>query len=56
MPTPPRRPARAVSALDAALIRVGDRWSLLLVEALLPGPRRFNELLEGIDGLAPNIL
>jgi DNA-binding HxlR family transcriptional regulator len=45
-----------VSALDAALHRVGDRWSLLLVEALLPGPRRFNELLEGLDGLAPNIL
>ena len=54
MPTP-RRPA-PVSALDAALHRVGDRWSLLLVEALLPGPRRFNELLDGLDGLAPNIL
>jgi DNA-binding HxlR family transcriptional regulator len=47
---------RAQSALDAALVRVGDRWSLLLVEALLPGPRRFNELLGGLDGLAPNIL
>ena len=54
MPTPRRNPP--VSALDAALHRVGDRWSLLLVEALLPGPRRFNELLEGLDGLAPNIL
>src|SRR5689334_21543052 len=56
MPTPARRSPRPVSALDAALVRVGDRWSLLLVEALLPGPRRFNELLDGIDGLAPNIL
>jgi DNA-binding HxlR family transcriptional regulator len=54
MPTP-RRPPPA-SALDAALHRVGDRWSLLLVEALLPGPRRFTELLDGLDGLAPNIL
>jgi DNA-binding HxlR family transcriptional regulator len=45
-----------VSALDAALHRVGDRWSLLLVESLLPGPRRFGELLAGLDGLAPNIL
>jgi DNA-binding HxlR family transcriptional regulator len=35
---------------------VGDRWSLLLVEALLPGPQRFNDLLDGLDGLAPNIL
>jgi len=55
MPTPNRRNP-PVSALDAALVRVGDRWSLLLVEALLPGPQRFNELLDGLDGLAPNIL
>lgn len=54
MPTPRRTPP--VSALDAALHRVGDRWSLLLVEALLPGPQRFNQLLDGLDGLAPNIL
>ena len=39
-----------------ALHRVGDRWSLLLVEALLGGPRRFGELLDDLDGLAPNIL
>ena len=55
MPTPARRPA-PVSALDVALHRVGDRWSLLLVEALLGGPRRFGELLGDLDGLAPNIL
>ncbi len=55
MPTPHRRPP-PVSALDAALHRVGDRWSLLLVESLLPGPRRFGELLDGLEGLAPNIL
>ena len=55
MPTPARR-IPPVSALDTALQRVGDRWSLLLVEALLGGPRRFGELLGGLDGLAPNIL
>ena len=55
MPTPIRRPP-PVSALDAALHRVGDRWSLLLVEALLQGPRRFGELQAGFEGLAPNIL
>jgi DNA-binding HxlR family transcriptional regulator len=42
--------------LAAALERVGDRWSLLLIEALLEGPRRFGELLESIIGIAPNIL
>lgn len=58
MPTPTRRIAvtPVVSPLDAALRQVGDRWTLLLVEALLDGPRRFGELLEALDGLAPNIL
>lgn len=44
------------NALATALDRVGDRWSLLLVEALLAGPRRFNELSEAVPGIAPNIL
>jgi DNA-binding HxlR family transcriptional regulator len=44
------------SPLDAALERVGDRWSLLIVEALLEGPRRFGELEEQVAGIAPNIL
>ena len=47
---------RDPSPLEAALERVGDRWSLLLVEALLTGPRRFNELGEIVPGIAPNIL
>lgn len=42
--------------LGAALERVGDRWSLLLIEALLDGPRRFGELSESVSGIAPNIL
>ena len=44
------------SGLDAALARVGDRWSFLLVEALLDGPRRFNDLTGSVSGIAPNIL
>jgi len=44
------------SALDAALARVGDRWSLLLVASLLDGALRFNELREQVPGIAPNIL
>ena len=44
------------TALAAALERVGDRWTLLIVEALLDGPRRFGDLLETVDGIAPNIL
>ena len=46
----------ASSPLGTALDRVGDRWSLLLVEALLAGPRRFGELGAAVPGIAPNIL
>ena len=56
MPYDPVMAAPQDSPLAAALERVGDRWSLLLVEALLPGPRRFNELSEAVTGIAPNIL
>ena len=46
----------ADSGLAAALARVGDRWTLLVVEALLGGPRRFGDLQEDVPGIAPNIL
>jgi DNA-binding HxlR family transcriptional regulator len=44
------------SPLARALERVGDRWTLLVVDALLGGPRRFNELSDDVAGIAPNIL
>ena len=47
---------RQVLPLEAALDRVGDRWSLLVVEALLDGPRRFGQLGEALPGIAANIL
>jgi DNA-binding HxlR family transcriptional regulator len=56
MAQPPDASALPASPLASALGRVGDRWSLLLVEALLDGPRRFNELIEAVPGIAANIL
>ncbi|MGH9156229.1 MAG: winged helix-turn-helix transcriptional regulator [Acidimicrobiales bacterium] len=44
------------SPLDTALARVGDRWTLLVVDALLAGPRRFTELSDGLGGIATNVL
>jgi DNA-binding HxlR family transcriptional regulator len=44
------------SPLAEALARVGDRWTLPVVEALLGGPQRFNDLLGQIPGIAANIL
>ena len=44
------------SALDLAMAMVGDRWTLLVVDALLEGPLRFKDLGEAVPGLAPNVL
>jgi DNA-binding HxlR family transcriptional regulator len=44
------------SPLGDAVERIGDRWTLQLVAALLDGPRRFGELAEEVQGIAPNIL
>ena len=44
------------SPLAAALDSVGDRWTLLLVEALLDGPRRFGDLQDQLPRIAPNVL
>ena len=44
------------SPLADALARVGDRWTLLVVAALLEGEKRFNELQDELDGIAPNVL
>jgi DNA-binding HxlR family transcriptional regulator len=44
------------TALAAAARRIGDRWSLLMVNALLEGPRRWRDLQEALPGIAPNVL
>ena len=38
------------------MARVGDRWTLLVVSALLDGPLRFGELEAALGSIAPNIL
>ena len=44
------------SPLAQAVARVGDRWTLLVVDALRAGPRRFNDLLDELPGIASNVL
>ncbi len=39
-------------ALDVA----GDRWSLLIVRELMPGPRRFSDLIDGLPGISRSLL
>lgn len=47
---------RSETPLERAVRRVGDRWSLLVVYALLDGPRRFGELQEVLRPIAANVL
>ncbi len=47
---------RERSALADAVERVGDRWTLLLVHALMGAPGRYGELQDALPGISPNIL
>jgi DNA-binding HxlR family transcriptional regulator len=42
--------------LAYALDIVGERWTLLIVRELIPGPRRFTDLLDGLPGISTNLL
>ena len=35
---------------------MGERWGLLVVRDLLPGPKQFPDLLAGLPGISPNVL
>jgi DNA-binding HxlR family transcriptional regulator/putative sterol carrier protein len=43
-------------ALARALDVAGDRWTLLLVRELVPGPRRFTDLTDGLPGISRKLL
>jgi len=43
-------------ALARALDVAGDRWTLLIVRELRPGPRRFTALIDGLPGIGRKLL
>jgi DNA-binding HxlR family transcriptional regulator/putative sterol carrier protein len=43
-------------ALARALDVAGDRWTLLIVRELAPGPRRFTDLIDGLPGIPRKLL
>jgi DNA-binding HxlR family transcriptional regulator/putative sterol carrier protein len=47
---------RQYCALARTLDVAGDRWSLLIVRELAPGPRRFTDLVEGLPGISRKLL
>ena len=42
--------------LFRSLDRIGDKWAIYVVDRLGSGPRRFSELLRGIDGITARML
>ena len=42
--------------LARALDVVGDRWTLLIIRELTPGPRRYTDLIDGLPGISRNLL
>jgi len=47
---------RLLCPIARALDRLGDRWALLVLRDLHAGPARFGELLDGLSGIASNLL
>src|ERR671917_2923312 len=43
-------------ALARTLDVAGDRWTLLIVRELRPGPRRFTDLIDGLPGISRKLL
>lgn len=38
------------------LSRIGDKWSVMIVRLLGPGPKRFNEIKRAINGISQRML
>ncbi len=51
-----RWPYRDACAAAHALELLGERWALLVVRELMPGPRRFSDLRAGLPGISANVL
>jgi DNA-binding HxlR family transcriptional regulator len=43
-------------AVREVLNRVGDKWSVLIVQLLADGPKRFSELRRSIEGISQRML
>ncbi|QFZ18317.1 crotonobetainyl-CoA--carnitine CoA-transferase [Saccharothrix syringae] len=51
-----RRDYGQFCGLAAGLNIIGERWTLLIVRELLVAPMRFNNLLDNLPGIGPNLL
>jgi DNA-binding HxlR family transcriptional regulator len=51
-----RRESGDCRAVSAILVRIGDKWSVLIVALLGDGPRRFNEIKRMVGGISQRML
>ncbi|HWH33297.1 MAG TPA: helix-turn-helix domain-containing protein [Egibacteraceae bacterium] len=51
-----RRSYGQACPLAAALDRVGERWTALVIRDLASGPRRYSDLLRGLPGIGTTLL
>ena len=58
-PQSPQMPAKSYAQycpVASALDVLGERWTLLIVRDLAPGPKRYTDLREGLPGIATDLL
>ena len=53
LPDPAGADCRAVSSV---LARVGDKWTVLVIVLLGDGPKRFNDIKRGVNGISQRML
>jgi hypothetical protein len=53
---PDRKSYHQVCPMATALDFIGDRWTILILRELLGGSARFQELRDGLPGIASNLL
>lgn len=49
-------PSDDCQAVAETLDRIGDKWTVLVVRALQPGPLRYNGIRRAIDGISQRML
>jgi len=54
--TAPDHSSSDCRAVSGVLARVGDKWSVLIIELLGDGPKRFNELKRMVGGISQRML
>ena len=56
LPARERRSYRQFCGLAKAMDVLGERWTLLIARDLMLGPRRYGDILKGLEGLTTNLL